>query len=215
MMNYGGIRLHKDFLEQAYALCHANDTPVMCDEIQSCMWYPGMLLFREYGLNPDFAVIGKGFPSGQYAASRIITTAEMDCLSLFGALVTNGQEELASLTYLITMEFARENAAYIRETGAYYEGKLNGLAKKYPSLIERIEGKGHLSSIFFYEADKVIRFTGILNKGCIDISTQTYKAKCPPAALTKPPIIATKAMIDFLIGKMDEALNVISERRVI
>jgi len=211
MMNYGGIRLQKDFLKQAYALCHENDTPVMCDEIQSCMWYPGMVLFREYGLDPDLVVIGKGFPGGQYAASRIITTAEMDCLSLFGALVTNGQEELASLAYLITMEFARENAEHIRETGAYYESKLKGLAEKYPSLIERIEGKGHLSGIFFFEADKVILFTRNLNKGCIDISTQTYKAKCPPAALTKPPIIATKAMIDFLIGKMDKALNIISE----
>lgn len=209
MMNYGGIRLQKEFLRQVYALCHANETPTMCDEIQSCMWYPGMYLFREYGLNPDFVVIGKGFPGGQYAASRIITTDEMDNLNLFGALVTNGQEELASLAYLITMAFAEENAAYIRQTGDYYESRLKDLAVKYPSLIERIEGKGHLSSIFFHDPDKVLQFTGILNAGCIDISSQTYKAKCPPAALTKPPVIATKPMLDYLIGKMDEALEMI------
>jgi acetylornithine/succinyldiaminopimelate/putrescine aminotransferase len=210
MMNYGGIKLHKEFLQNAYALCHANDTPTMCDEIQSCMWYPGMYLFREYGLNPDFVVIGKGFPGGQYAASRIITTYEMDNLNLFGALVTNGQEELAALAYLITMAFAEENEATIRETGDYYESKLKVLAEKYPSLIERIEGKGHLSSIFFYDPDKVLKFTGLLNAGCIDISSQTYKAMCPPAALTKPPIIATKVMLDYLIDKMDEALKKIS-----
>ena len=207
MMNYGGIKLQKDFLQNAYALCHANDTPTMCDEIQSCMWYPGMYLFREYGLNPDFVVIGKGFPGGQYAASRIITTYEMDNLNLFGALVTNGQEELAALAYLITMEFAQENEEYIRETGDYYESRLKALAEKYPSLIERIEGKGHLSSIFFFNPDKVLKFTGILNAGCIDISSQTYKAMCPPAALTKPPIIATKVMLDYLINIMDQALN--------
>ncbi len=207
MMNYGGIKLQKEFLQNAYELCHANDTPTMCDEIQSCMWYPGMYLFREYGLKPDFVVIGKGFPGGQYAASRIITTYEMDNLNLFGALVTNGQEELAALAYLITMTFAQENEATIRETGDYYESRLKGLAKKYPSLIERIEGRGHLSSIFFYDPDKVLKFTGILNAGCIDISSQTYKAMCPPAALTKPPIIATKVMLDYLIDKMDEALE--------
>jgi len=168
-----------------------------------------MYLFREYGLNPDFVVIGKGFPGGQYAASRIITTYAMDNLNLFGALVTNGQEELAALAYLITMAFAEENEATICETGDYYESRLKVLAEKYPSLIERIEGKGHLSSIFFYDPEKVLKFTGKLNAGCIDISSQTYKAMCPPAALTKPPIIATKFMLDYLIDKMDEALKVL------
>ena len=211
MMNYGGIKLREDYLHSVYALCRANDTPVLCDEIQSCMWYPGMYLFREYGLSPDFVVVGKGFPGGQYAASRIITTSEMDNLNLFGALVTNGQEELASLAYLITMEFAQENQAFIRETGEYYESRLKGLADKYPSLIERIEGKGHLSGIFFRDADKVLRFTGLLNAACIDISAQTYKAKCPPAALTKPPVIATEAVVDYLVGQMDEALRRITE----
>jgi len=209
-MNYGGIKLQKEFLQNVYALCHSNDTPAMCDEIQSCMWYPGMYLFREYGLNPDFVVIGKGFPGGQYAASRIITTYAMDNLNLFGALVTNGQEELAALAYLITMEFAQANEAAIRETGDYYENRLKDLAGKYSALIERIEGKGHLSSIFFYDPDKVLQFTGILNAGCIDISSQTYKAMCPPAALTKPPIIATKPMLDYLVGKMEETLKKIS-----
>jgi len=207
MMNYGGIKLQKEFLQNVYTLCHANDTPTMCDEIQSCMWYPGMYLFREYGLHPDFVVIGKGFPGGQYAASRIITTYAMDNLNLFGALVTNGQEELAALAYLITMAFAQENESYIRETGEYYESRLKDLAAKYPSLIERIEGKGYLSSIFFYDPDKVLKFTGLLNAGGIDISSQTYKAMCPPAALTKPPIIATKIMLDYLINKMEEALE--------
>ena len=68
-----------------------------------------------YGLNPDFVAIGKGFPGGQYPASRILLSAEMDNLNQFGALVTNGQEELASLAYLITMEYAQENAEELRD----------------------------------------------------------------------------------------------------
>jgi len=206
MMNYGGIKLEREFLQQAYALCRAHDTPVMCDEIQSCMWYPGMFLCRAYGLDPDFVIIGKGFPGGEYSASRIITTYEMDTLSQFGALVTNGQEELAALAYLITMCFAEENAEYTGRMGEYYETKLRELGARYPSLISRIEGHGHLTTIFFHEAEQVVRFTAQLNGSCIDISAQTYKAQCPPTALTKPPIIATPAMLDYMLGKMDEAL---------
>ncbi|MEF2247671.1 aminotransferase class III-fold pyridoxal phosphate-dependent enzyme [Paenibacillus sp. IITD108] len=206
LMNYGGIKLEQNYLKEIYELCHANDTPVMCDEIQSCMWYPGMFLFKEYKLNPDFVIIGKGFPGGEYCASRIITTYEMDTLSQFGALVTNGQEELAALAYLITMCFAEENAAYTQQIGDKYEMKLRELGARYPSLIECVEGKGLLSTIFFYEAAKTVAFTNDLNNQCIDVSAQTYKAKCPPTALTKPPIIATPVMIDYLIDKMEAAL---------
>ncbi|NCB00490.1 MAG: aminotransferase class III-fold pyridoxal phosphate-dependent enzyme, partial [Clostridia bacterium] len=42
LMNYGGIRLEPAFLKGAYALCAASETPTLVDEIQSCMWYPGM-----------------------------------------------------------------------------------------------------------------------------------------------------------------------------
>lgn len=207
LMNYGAVRLKEDYLHKVYALCHSNDTPVLVDEIQSCMWYPEMFLFREYGVDPDFVVIGKGFPGGQYPASRIITTYEMDNLNQFGALVTNGQEELASLAYLITMEFASANAVHIRETGRYYENRLNELAVRYPSFIDYIEGKAHLSAICFHKAEHAVQFTEILNAGCIDISAQTYKVKCPPAALTKLPVISTVNMVDYLIGKMMAALE--------
>jgi 4-aminobutyrate aminotransferase-like enzyme len=212
LMNYGGIRLDEEFLKQAYATCHAHDIPVLVDEIQSCIWSPELFLFREYGLDPDFVSVGKGFPGGEYPASRILTTAEMDSLNQFGALVTNGQEELASLAYLITMEFAQANRDYIREIGEYYEGELNGLLKRYPKIIAEIEGQRHLSSIFFYNADQTIEFIQYLNKNCIDISAQTYKANCPPAALTKIPLISSRKMVDFLVGKMDDALQVVSSQ---
>ncbi len=206
LMNYSGIKLTEDYLRRIYKLCHENDTPVMCDEIQSCMWSPALYLFREYGLDPDFVVIGKGFPGGQYPASRIITTYEMDNLNLFGALVTNGQEELAALAYLITMEFTQRNGGHMRHIGGYYSAKLSELKAKYPGQIEKIEGSGHLSSICFYNTDDAIRFASILNREAIDISAQSYKAKCPPAVLTKIPIISTDEMVDFLTGKMDGAL---------
>jgi 4-aminobutyrate aminotransferase-like enzyme len=206
LMNYGGIRLSEKFLNRAYELCRKHDVPTIVDEIQSCIWSPELFLFREYGLEPDFVSVGKGFPGGQYPASRILFSASLDNLDQFGALVTNGQEELASLAYLITMEFAQANARYIKELGEYYESSLKGLAKKYPQLIERIEGERHLSSIFFRAEDKAVAFIKILNEACIDISAQTYKAKCPPSALTKLPLTATPKMVDFLIGKMDEAL---------
>ncbi len=209
LMNYGGIRLTQEYLQDAYSICHDADIPILVDEIQSCIWSPELFMFREYGLRPDFVSIGKGFPGGQYSASKILTTAAMDNLNQFGALVTNGQEELAALSYLITTEFAKVNRTAIERVGEYYERSLRQLADRHPELITRIEGRRHLASIFFDSIESAVRFTALLRDRGIDITAQTYKAKCPPAALTKIPLISTPRMVDFLLARMEEALALV------
>jgi acetylornithine/succinyldiaminopimelate/putrescine aminotransferase len=207
LMNYGGIKLHEDFLQRAHACCRERDVPIIVDEIQSCIWSPELFLFREYGLTPDFVSVGKGFPGGEYAASRLLTTASMDSLNQFGALVTNGQEELAAIAYLITMEFAQANREHTKAVGEYYGQELQALARKYSQVIDRIEGQRHLSALYFYTADNAVMFCNSLNEQGIDISAQTYKANCPPSALTKLPLTATAQMVEFLIRKMDDVLR--------
>lgn len=207
MMNYGGIRLTEDFLRRAYAECRATDTPVLCDEIQSCAWYDGLYLFRHYGLTPDFVSIGKGFPGGTYPASKILTSAAFDSLSQFGALVTNGQEELASLAYLITIEFLGENGAHITETGAAYHRAVRELAAKYPAMCTGVEGDAHMTAICFDTVEHAVDFCGHMNReACVDISAQTYKPNCPPVALTKLPLIVSEAMAGKLCARMDAML---------
>lgn len=206
LMNYAGIKLEKEFLQEAHNICRKTDTFTLVDEIQSCMWYDGMFLFKLYNLHPDFAVIGKGFPGGEYPASKIITTAPADSLNQFGALVTNGQEELASLAYLITMEFSAANGAEIAEMGNKIEQGIRNLAKKYPDLLPPPEGLGHLSSIHFKSVEKASEFTKIMNEMSVDISAQLYKPDCPPAVLLKPPVITDETVLDVLLEKIEEGL---------
>jgi len=207
LMNYGGIKLTRDYLQQAYEICRAQDIPVIVDEIQSCLWSPEFFMFKEYGLQPDFISVGKGFPGGEYPASRLLTTTPMDNLNLFGALVTNGQEELASLAYLITMAFAEANQQYTAALGDYYENQVRELHRKFSNIVTRVEGSRHLTSLFFKSPEQTVEFVRFLNERGIDISAQTYKANFPPSALTKLPIIASYKMVDFIIENMKEALK--------
>jgi len=208
LMNYGGILLTPEFLSEAYRLCRETDTPVLCDEIQSCAWYEGLFLYRRYGLKPDFLSVGKGFPNGNYPASRLLFSGAFDCLSQFGALVTNGQEELASLTYLISMEFMRVNGAHVTEVGNYYHDGERALAKKYPRLIRSVEGDEHMSTLNFHTVDEAVEFCSRLQKeSCVDISAQTYKPNCPPAVLTKLPVIVTREMVRILLEQYDRCLG--------
>ncbi len=211
MMNYGGRRLTTEFLRHAYGLCERNDVATVCDEIQSCMWSSELYLFREYGINPTFVAIGKGFPGGEYPASRILFSAAMDSLPQFGALVTNGQEELASLAYLVTMEWAQVNAAVTEELGAYFEQRVREFAAAYPAVIAGVDGWNHMTTIQFSDLEKAKGFVSeIIGRG-MDISAQTYKADCPPVVLTKIPLIADRAMIDFVVDQMIDVMNALTD----
>ncbi len=207
LMNYGGVRMEPEFLKKAYELCAKTDTPVLVDEIQSCAWYESLMLFNDYGLKPDFVALGKGFSGGEYPASKIITTAEMDTLNLFGALVTNGQEDLASLSYLVTMAFINANRNKITELGNYFYNRLCEIQIKHCELVSKIEGKGHLATLHFSSVEKAASVAQKLNASYIDASAQLYKANCPPAVLLKPPVISSKAALDFLIGSIEKVLD--------
>lgn len=209
LMNYGAVKMTPEYLQEAYRECRLHDVPALVDEIQSCIWYPGLFLYREYGLQPDFVVIGKGFSGGEYPASKILTTKEMDNLNQFGALVTNGQEELASLSYLVTMEFALHNAEPIRAVGRRYTQRLQQLAAEYPQWIEKIEGHGHLLAVHFKKQENAAKFANILNDQCIDVSVHGYKAVSLPAVLTKLPLIATEQAVDFIAEKMRDAASLL------
>lgn len=207
MMNYSGTRLRRDYLTEAYRLCRESDTPVLCDEIQSSAWYDTLFLFRKYGLQPDFVSIGKGFPGGLYPASRLLVSGAFDCLSQFGALVTNGQEELASLAYLVTMEFVSRNGSHIESVGKFYHNALAALADRHSGLCSGAEGDGHMSALCFHRVRDAAEFTARMNQNfCVDISAQTYKANCRPVALTKLPLLVTEPMVESLTAWMDRCL---------
>ncbi|MCX7032072.1 MAG: aminotransferase class III-fold pyridoxal phosphate-dependent enzyme [Spirochaetes bacterium] len=207
LMNYGAVRLEEAYLRRAYALCREHDVPAVADEIQSCAWSPELFLFREYGIAPDLVSVGKGFPGGEYPAARVIGCPGVDTLGLFGALVTNGQEEIASLAYLVTAAFVRANAGWVRDVGKLYEAALDDLVARHPGLLARREGLRHLSSLFFHDAAKATAFAAALNAEGIDISVQSYKANCPSSCLTKLPLTVTPRAVEFLAGRMDAALR--------
>lgn len=210
LMNYGGIRLHPGFLARAYELCREHAAPTLCDEIQSCLWAPGLFLFREYGLDPDFVVVGKGFPGGESAASRIIFKKSYDVLPQFGALVTNGQEEISALAYLVTMHWALANRDFITAMGDRYQQGLRALAARHPGILHRAEGDRHLGALVFRELAQAKAFAARLDTAGIDISAQTYKAQCPPVTLTKLPLICDQTVIDWLLTRMESSLTALA-----
>lgn len=208
MMNYGGTLLYPEYLRRAYALCRKHDVPTVADEIQSCAWAPDLFLFREFGLKPTFVALGKGFPGGEYPASRILFNASMDNgMPQFGALVTNGQEEIASLAYLVTMRWVQANGQVVRRVGEDYASRMCDLAAQFPEIIERTEGWGHLSTLVLHDLAVAKDVAARLVKMGLDISVQSYKSDCPPALLTKLPLTAGHEVVAFVAEKLESVLH--------
>lgn len=207
LMNYGARVLTPEFLARAYALCRDHDAVTVVDEIQSCAWYEGGFLFRHYGLQPDMVAIGKGFPGGAYPASRLLFNSRYDVLPQFGALVTNGQEELASLACLVTLTWLLANGPALTAVGRSLEDGLVGLAARFPGILTGTAGRGHLQGLRFHDLADGRRFAGLMNQAGYDLSVQSYKANCPPVALCKLPIIADQSLVAAFVSACGDALS--------
>ena len=130
----------------------------------------------------------------------------MDTLIQFGALVTNGQEELASLAYLITMTFMEANGDYVAELGARFDNGLKAIAEKHSDKVVVAEGLDLLAALHFNTVDEAAQFAGKMKEACIDSSVMLYKANCVPALLLKPPFIASEATVDYILNVIDTLL---------
>jgi hypothetical protein len=120
--------------------------------------------------------------------------------------VTNGQEELASLAYLVTLTWAQKNAAETKAVGDYYAGRLRELAARYSGLVTAVEGHRHMSTLYIKDLESAKAIAALLVEAGLDISAQTYKAECPPALLTKLPLIAGYEVVDCVVDKIEAAM---------
>ena len=75
-----------------------------------------------------------------------------------------------------------------------------------PGLVAAVEGHRHMIGLHFHELDAARRFAAKLNEAGLDISVQTYKTSCPPAALTKIPLTAGYEVADRIVEIMEAAL---------
>jgi acetylornithine/succinyldiaminopimelate/putrescine aminotransferase len=108
------------------------------------------------------------------------------------------------------MEWAQENADITASLGIRFESGLRDLATDFPDLITGIDGWRHMTTLGFADTNRAKAFVGALADRGLDVSVQAYKADTPPVALTKLPLTADQAVVDYIIAAMREALEELS-----
>ena len=166
LMNYGAVRLEQDYLTKAYALCREHDVPVVADEIQSCIWSPEFFLFREYGLRPDVVSVGKGCPGGEYPAARILCSSGAWTPSRSSARWSpTGRRRSRPSRSSSPWPSRAPTAATSTRPASTTRRASRTCAARHPGVIEKMEGRRHLASLFFRDTDKLTRFVGALTQG--------------------------------------------------
>ena len=100
------------------------------------------------------------------------------------------------------MKWVQANGAAIAANGEYYAAPARS-RHAFDGLITGIEGKGHMSSIMVADLDAAKAIAALLVESGLDISVQAYKADCPPALLSKLPLIAGREVIDCVVARIE------------
>ena len=134
-----------DFFEQVYALCKANDTMFIADEVQSGYGRSGKFFaFQYYNVTPDIISIAKGMGNGFPIGGILI---HPDIEAKFGMLGTTfGGNHLACAAGLSVLNVIEEQKLMdnVNEMSEYFIK----LAKTIPQ-IKNIKGRGLMLGLEF------------------------------------------------------------------
>jgi len=200
----GGIYpASEEFIKGIRMLCDKNDIAMILDEIQCGMGRTGKLFaFEHYGIKPDILTsakaLGCGVPVGAFAAVEKFASAMYpgDHGTTYG-----GNPFAAQAVCKVFEIFEKEHILdHVAETAPYLYGKLQGLAKKYPSLITDVRGKGLLLGLEVTcgNAEIVKR---AMEKGLVLLTAGVDVVRLAP------PLVMKKEQMDAGIAVLDEVFG--------
>jgi len=206
MMNREAVLVDKDYLQLARRLCTEHGAPMALDEIQTGFWYPGIFLFREFGVTPDLVIVGKGMTAGFHPLAALIYRHELDILEQYDALSTNGNASLAALVGLCNLsliEHERDRIARLAQR--HYEGLCN-LAALFPDLIERVNGYGLLTGMRFCHRADALGFHRIAVERGLWLRVHAYHPG-HRTVLMKYALAADEDVVEFVLARMCSLLD--------
>jgi ornithine--oxo-acid transaminase len=194
------------FLKGLSAIARKNNVLLAVDEIQTGFCRTGKLFAYQYeDIDPDIIIMGKALGGGVFPVSAV--AANKDILgvfkpgthgSTFGGNPLGCAVAMASIDVLLTEKLA-ERAA---ENGAYFMSRLRDLQKR-SNKIKLVRGKGLLIGLVLKKsAGKARQYTTALKaKGLLCKETHDWIIRFAP------PLVITRADIDFAMEKIKEVLG--------
>lgn len=213
--NAGGVELLPGYLQGAYSAVRGAGGLCICDEVQ--VGYgrlgSGFWGFQEHGVVPDIITMakaaGNGHPLGYVVTSEAIA-AEFGAVegSFFSSAGGGPVSCAVGLAVLETLEneHLQENA---HEVGAYLNGKLKDLQRRYPHIVGYIHGHGLYQGVELTvdgkpgTAQAYAVCERLLELGVICHNTGDYSN----VLKVKPPLCFNKKDADFFVNALETTFS--------
>ena len=201
----GGVVVPPEgYLQQVREICDRHNVLLITDEIQSGLGRTGKLLAAEHeGVRADMVTLGKALSGGMYPVSAVLADRE-----ILGILQpgehgsTYGGNPLACAVAREALKVLVEEGLIERaaELGDYLFSRLHELESPH---LQEIRGKGLWAGLVLkYEAGGARRFCEALmerNLLCKETHWNVIRLA--------PPLIITRAEIDWALERLAEVLN--------
>jgi ornithine--oxo-acid transaminase len=205
----GGIRVPPaGYLARAAEICRARNVLLICDEIQTGLGRTGRMLACQHdGVTPDAILLGKALGGGLLPVSLFLARREVmdvfrpgDHGSTFGGNPIAAAVGLAALDTLVDERLVERSAAL----GPHLLSRLAALDNP---LIREVRGRGLFAGI---ELDAAKVRAGMVAERLLAAGVLTRETHHNTIRLA-PPLIVTKADIDWAVDRIAEVLAALSK----
>ncbi len=200
----GGVYPPKgDYLKQVRALCDKYGALLIFDEVQAGMGRSGTFFaYETYGVVPDIVTLAKGLAGGVPIGAFLCTDEVAKAFKPGDHGTTFGGNPLACAAANVVIDTISQPAflAHVKEISAYFRGKLDGLAAKYPQLVKEVRGQGLLLGMELTQPGAAA-VNDCLAHGVIINCTMGNVLRFVP------PLIITESDVDTVIAALDGALS--------
>lgn len=190
-----------EYMQGLRAWCDEQNLILICDEVQAGMGRTGKFFSWEHmGIRPDIVTMAKGLAGG-VPIGAMLAASRADIFEPGDHGTTFGGNPIACAAGAATMRTIRDEnlLANATEMGAYLDGKLHGLAAKYP-IIRGMRGLGLMRAFDLAEPRAQDIMDRALERGLLITNAG------PATIRFVPPLIITSAEIDEAIEKLDASL---------
>jgi LysW-gamma-L-lysine/LysW-L-ornithine aminotransferase len=208
----------ESFLKGLREITRKSGAMLIFDEVQCGFGRTGKMWgFEHTGVEPpDVLVASKGIGGGYPLAFAAVTEEISSALkpgshtSTFGGNPLACSAGLAALKFLVG-ENVVENA---QVNGGYFMDGLSQVARRHPSLVREVRGKGLMIGIELKIPVKDVIMNGFEEGLILLYSGLNIIRLLPPLVITKDQIDAVCSKLDMIFGSLDSRKNVnVSEQK--
>lgn len=200
----GGVYPPKgDYLKQVRALCDKYGALLILDEVQAGMGRCGTFFaYDTYGVKPDIVTLAKGLAGGVPIGAFLCTDEVAKAFHPGDHGTTFGGNPLACAAANVVIDTISQPdfLAHVKEIAAYFRGKLEALAAKYPELVKEVRGQGLLLGM---------ELTKPGTPAVDDCRANGVIINCTMGNVLRfvPPLIITESDVDTVVAALDAALG--------